>query len=284
MNQSLLFSLNTRLSRTIRSLVLGSYLITIAAFTQAAEPQNDDSKWQFNCTEPTCSIFTDQGGLRMVFTQNLEDLSLKGSILLPPTVLNGQPLSLLLDDGVLMQLSTSVCTAQFCEAVISQSAVENVIDRIGNSSKLRAGYSIDSTLQVVDIPLGNFQSERNRLSERTNNVLNLRILDSIERWRSSWEAGDTETYIASYVPEYLSNDFENTEAWQSQRVERLTQSKNIRVSLSDVKVHLSNSKLAVVHMTQRYASASYKETTDKRLVLVPNANAKWLIQEEISVQ
>jgi len=104
------------------------------------------------------------------------------------------------------------------------------------------------------------------------------VLKSVQGWAVAWSAKNTRDYLAAYKPDYKPQGM-SRDAWEKQRLERISKPKVIEVELSEVSVSVSDDSHASVSFSQRYRSDLYRDNTRKTLQLEKFGNA-WLIVSE----
>lgn len=104
------------------------------------------------------------------------------------------------------------------------------------------------------------------------------VLKSVQAWAAAWAAKNVRGYLAAYLPDYKPQGM-SREAWEKQRLERISKPKVIEVELSEVSVSVQDDSHASVSFTQRYRSDSYRDGTRKTLQLEKVGDA-WLIASE----
>jgi hypothetical protein len=96
------------------------------------------------------------------------------------------------------------------------------------------------------------------------------LREPVLAWAQAWAAQDLKRYLAAYAPEFRPSDGRSRKAWEMLRRERITQSGDIQLSLSDVEVLRRTEDRAEVAFRQDYRSDRYQDSVLKR----------WLIAEE----
>lgn len=119
-------------------------------------------------------------------------------------------------------------------------------------------------------------SAANKASNTPAEIMNL-----VQAWAAAWSERNVERYLSFYDKDFKIPDGESRQNWQASRIERLTQPKFIKVSISNVKVNLIDDTHAVATFRQSYRSSQLKSSSRKSLLLV-KSDGKWLIQEERS--
>ena len=101
----------------------------------------------------------------------------------------------------------------------------------------------------------------------------------VELWAQAWADQDVERYLGAYAPGFRPPQGNSREEWEMLRRERVTEPKNIQVSVSEMNVLRRNDGRAAVTFRQDYRSDRYQDSVRKRLELVQDGE-RWLIAEE----
>lgn len=106
------------------------------------------------------------------------------------------------------------------------------------------------------------------------------VLEAIKAWADSWQNGDIQSYLASYIDDFKPH-YGNTghEAWKDQRRQRLENAGEISIRLQTREIKPLNDQLVEVLFQQNYHSSRYSDLVDKRLILSLQ-QGKWLIARE----
>ncbi|GHU30960.1 hypothetical protein AGMMS50256_18710 [Betaproteobacteria bacterium] len=104
------------------------------------------------------------------------------------------------------------------------------------------------------------------------------IQKTIAAWAAAWSGQDVKTYLAFYAPTFKTPNGASRENWEAERKERLSRPQWIRVSYENLRITLDGNR-ATARFLQHYRASSFKESSDKTLVLTRSDNA-WLILEE----
>jgi outer membrane protein assembly factor BamE len=108
------------------------------------------------------------------------------------------------------------------------------------------------------------------------------VKEALQACADAWSAKDAEQYFASYADSFKPSGMSKSR-WQAQREARMSKSKSIAVTLSDLQVKLSDDNHARATFVQNYRTDSYQEKTRKILQLEKIDDA-WLIVSEQSVK
>ena len=104
------------------------------------------------------------------------------------------------------------------------------------------------------------------------------VLKSVQTWSAAWAAKNVRGYLAAYLPDYKPEGV-SREAWEKQRLDRISKPRVIEVELSEVRINVQDDSHASVSFTQRYRSDLYRDSTHKTLQLEKVGDA-WLIASE----
>lgn len=104
------------------------------------------------------------------------------------------------------------------------------------------------------------------------------VLRSVQDWAAAWSAKNTRDYLAAYTPDFKPSGL-SRDAWEKQRVGRISKPKMIKVALSDINVSMQDDSHATAAFTQNYQSDAYHDQMEKTLHLVRQSD-RWLIAEE----
>lgn len=104
------------------------------------------------------------------------------------------------------------------------------------------------------------------------------VLKSVQAWSAAWSAKNVRSYLAAYLPDYRPQGM-SREAWEKQRLERISKPREIEVELSEVSVSMQDDSHASISFVQRYRSDLYRDSTHKTLQMEKVGDA-WLIASE----
>jgi tetratricopeptide (TPR) repeat protein len=104
------------------------------------------------------------------------------------------------------------------------------------------------------------------------------LQSTIEKWARAWDQKDFDTYINAYTDDYRGRRA-NHAAWVKFRRSRVLRPGDIRVTLSNIRVHSRSADRAVIDFHQAYSSPNYRDKVAKRVVLV-NDRGIWKIARE----
>ena len=104
------------------------------------------------------------------------------------------------------------------------------------------------------------------------------VMAEVSAWAEAWAAKKIDAYFSHYVDGF-SGDMADANAWRNSRKTKISNSQQIKISFSDIKVRNNNNESVDVFFTQEYQSGSYKDTGRKVLSL-KKINGRWLISQE----
>lgn len=104
----------------------------------------------------------------------------------------------------------------------------------------------------------------------------------IDGWRRAWSRGDVSTYFEFYSQQFTPSGDRTLEQWKAQRAKRLNPKSPAELSLENVQVEFDpESQRSSVRFKQIYKSATFKDISEKRLILA-NEQGRWKIIAETS--
>lgn len=103
------------------------------------------------------------------------------------------------------------------------------------------------------------------------------VLISVNKWLSSWQAGDMKTYRSCYDESFVSKNMKLNE-WITYKTNVRNKSKDIKISMEKIKVSVNGDNAKVV-FTQIYSSSILKDKGKKTLELKKVGN-DWKIHKE----
>ncbi len=107
------------------------------------------------------------------------------------------------------------------------------------------------------------------------------IIGVINNWASAWSNKDVDSYLSFYANDFVPSDNLTRNDWQALREKRLSKPKFINVDVTRPTVKLHGNEYAQVNFSQSYQSDTYKDKTNK-ILLMKKVSNKWLIVEEKS--
>ncbi len=109
------------------------------------------------------------------------------------------------------------------------------------------------------------------------------IETSLEGWRSDWQSGDTEAYLAHYSDSFSGRGMDKA-AWSSYKRRVNANKAYIRIGLSDLSVFTyPQDDLAVISFRQTYESDTFNSQATKRQFWQREADGRWRIISEATL-
>jgi len=105
------------------------------------------------------------------------------------------------------------------------------------------------------------------------------ILKALQGWGNAWSAKNVNGYLSYYAQDFKLPGGGTRAAWATQRRERISKPKSIRVTVESPQITSIDSTHARVTFKQSYRSDAL-QTTGRKTMLMIKTGGKWLIQEE----
>ncbi len=106
------------------------------------------------------------------------------------------------------------------------------------------------------------------------------VKQTLSNWASAWSGLDAAGYLSFYGSDFEPPEGLSRNEWEQQRQARINNKNHIDVTLENLAIETdAEGKTAIARFTQHYRSDSFKETTQKTMVLVPQ-NGQWKIVAE----
>ena len=118
-----------------------------------------------------------------------------------------------------------------------------------------------------------------KTAEKTEAPADKAVQETVDAWADAWSSKNVKKYLSYYASDFKTPNGESHAGWAETRRDRISKPKTIVVSLSHMKVELTDSTHATVKFHQNYRASNFKATGGKTLLMVKSAN-RWLIQEE----
>lgn len=140
----------------------------------------------------------------------------------------------------------------------------------------------EEKVAVATKPTGSIK----RQSENTLKIPAVKKVESVETvlqaWSAAWSAQAVDMYLSFYHKHYKPTNGMSRKGWVQSRRYRLKKPSWIKISLSDFDVKKNTGKQAVVSFKQVYQSNSFRDESDKQMVLIYTDNG-WRIYREKSL-
>ncbi len=104
-------------------------------------------------------------------------------------------------------------------------------------------------------------------------------LQALEAWRQDWSQRSLEKYRGHYLPGYFPAPFKSVAQWIAFKKRVFDSAGNIQVSLNVTAVKWLDGKRLSVAAVQRYQSATYRDQTRKRFVMIRDGD-RWRLASE----
>ena len=118
----------------------------------------------------------------------------------------------------------------------------------------------------------------NNKHNETKSIIEEDIQNLITKWLTSWKSGDMKTYRSCYASDFQSKGMD-LNAWVSHKINVYKKSKNINISIDDLRMSEQGDTVTAV-FTQSYSSSILKDKGKKTLEL-RKINGEWKIYREI---
>lgn len=105
------------------------------------------------------------------------------------------------------------------------------------------------------------------------------VKQAVLDWSTVWSARDINAYLATYAADFTPPDGRSLDSWRELRRVRLSKSGNIKVTIADLVVEMTDARNARATFTQSYQSDVYSDRVKKSLLLRLENN-RWLITRE----
>ncbi len=105
------------------------------------------------------------------------------------------------------------------------------------------------------------------------------IEKTVEAWADAWSSRNVKKYLSYYAGDFKTPDGESRSSWAEMRRDRISKPKHIEVSVSHMKVKITDDSHATVRFHQDYRASNFKASGSKTLLMVKSGNS-WRIQEE----
>ncbi len=116
-------------------------------------------------------------------------------------------------------------------------------------------------------------------SVEESNDPNKNIQNTVNKWASAWSSKNVEAYLDAYAESFKAPNGQSRKDWEKTRRERINKPEKIEVSVSNIRVKISDETHASAIFKQYYRSGKLAQGTTKTLDFVKVGN-RWLIQQE----
>lgn len=105
------------------------------------------------------------------------------------------------------------------------------------------------------------------------------LLTAAEAWAAAWSKQDLSAYFTAYADGFVPEGGLSRQAWETQRRDRISGPKEIRVELSDLQVESTGADAARVSFLQDYSSDTFSDSVRKVLDMTRTPGG-WKIARE----
>lgn len=105
----------------------------------------------------------------------------------------------------------------------------------------------------------------------------------VSRWIAAWQEQNLEDYFASYHAQFVPRYHDSRQRWQQDRSRVIGNARSITLAMTEFEILISAPERVEVQFWLDYASPTYADSTQKKLVLAIQ-DGRWLILEEINLQ
>ncbi len=113
-------------------------------------------------------------------------------------------------------------------------------------------------------------------------LLEAELAYQIDGWRQAWIRGDAYQYFAYYSEQFKPASGRSLEQWKAERAERLQPDSEVQLTVENVEVEFdSETQRSLVQFKQTYQSPTYKDVTQKRLIMLKE-QGQWKIVSEVA--
>lgn len=116
------------------------------------------------------------------------------------------------------------------------------------------------------------------IKSNEKNIADIALL--VERWKSSWENKDLESYFSTYSKYFKLKGEMNYRKWKKTRTEKIENKKEINIELTNFKYNYKDG-FWFVSMSQAYNSGNYSDKEEKTLVIISEFGSYKIIEENI---
>lgn len=106
---------------------------------------------------------------------------------------------------------------------------------------------------------------------------------AVNAWVAAWQSQTLQAYFDAYHPDFEPRYQSSVTAWHRNRERVIGNADWIKLELTDFETVSTSSERVEVQFWLAYESASYRDETLKKLVLVP-VQGRWLIIEEVNLE
>jgi Flp pilus assembly protein TadD len=111
------------------------------------------------------------------------------------------------------------------------------------------------------------------------NDANKSVQNAVHKWANAWSSKNVDAYLDAYADSFKAPNGQSRKDWERTRRERINKPEKIEVSVSNIKIKMSDDSHASAIFKQHYRSGKLSQGTTKTLDFV-KVGSKWLIQQE----
>ncbi len=105
------------------------------------------------------------------------------------------------------------------------------------------------------------------------------ISDALQKWAAAWSAQNVDSYLSSYIDNYIPDGGDDHQHWRQLRRKRLLAPAFINVSISNTSIEVLSPQSAMIIFTQHYRSTTLNDSVRKLMVMQHTDNG-WSISRE----
>ena len=106
---------------------------------------------------------------------------------------------------------------------------------------------------------------------------------AVSNWLQAWQSQSLDEYFGSYHSDFVPRYHNSVQAWRSNRQRVIGGAASISLQMSDFEYLGLEDGMQSVRFWLRYASSNYSDNTQKKLLLLEEAD-RWKIVAEINLQ
>ena len=110
------------------------------------------------------------------------------------------------------------------------------------------------------------------------------LFDFVNNWLVAWQNQDVNEYFNHYRSNFRGFNFTSPQAWEQDRMVKITRPSYIDLRLSDFEVVMETANDAVVQFSLEYRSPYYADRTRKEILLTRDARGNLQIANELNRQ
>lgn len=112
------------------------------------------------------------------------------------------------------------------------------------------------------------------ISEKT------KIGELLNTWRNAWAQRDIASYLNAYSQQFTPADGNTRNTWVAARTKKLSAGAPIDIQIRELGIERLNADQFKATFLQDYASGSYRETAQTKVLLIARENGEWKITKE----